>query len=75
MGGFDPGCGRQLAVFSILLFAMAIGVVFGRRSISGSCGGLANKTNADGSTSCGLCSSPSDACRELREKMAESGQQ
>lgn len=58
-------------VFSILLFAMAIGVVFGRRSISGSCGGLANKTNEDGSTSCSLCSSPSDACRELREKMAE----
>ena len=59
-------------VFSILLFAMAIGVVFGRRSISGSCGGLANKTNEDGSTSCALCSNPSDACKELREKMAES---
>lgn len=62
----------SFAVFSILLFAMAIGVVFGRRSISGSCGGLANKTNEDGSTSCSLCSSPSDACRELREKMADS---
>jgi thiamine biosynthesis lipoprotein len=59
-------------VFSILLFAMAIGVVFGRKSISGSCGGLANKTNEDGSTSCALCSSPSDACKELRDKMAES---
>jgi len=55
--------------FSILLAAMAIGVMFGRRSIGGSCGGLANQTNADGSTSCSLCSSPSDACRELREKM------
>ncbi|QDV44416.1 Thiamine biosynthesis lipoprotein ApbE precursor [Stieleria neptunia] len=59
-------------VFSILLFAMAIGVVFGRRSISGSCGGLANKTNEDGSTSCSLCSNPSDACKELREKMESS---
>ncbi|MCS7467525.1 FAD:protein FMN transferase [Stieleria sp. ICT_E10.1] len=59
-------------VFSILLFAMAIGVVFGRRSISGSCGGLANKTNEDGSTSCSLCSNPSDACKELREKMDSS---
>ncbi|QEF99006.1 Thiamine biosynthesis lipoprotein ApbE precursor [Stieleria maiorica] len=57
-------------VFSILLFAMAIGVVFGRRSISGSCGGLASKTNEDGSTSCSLCSNPSDACKELRDKMA-----
>ena len=58
------------AGFSILIFAMAIGVVFGRRSISGSCGGLANKTNEDGSSSCALCSNPSDACQELREKMA-----
>lgn len=60
----------SFGVFSILLFAMAIGVVFGRRSISGSCGGLANKTNEDGSTSCSLCSNPSDACKELREKMS-----
>lgn len=58
------------AGFSILIFAMAIGVVFGRRSISGSCGGLANKTNEDGSSSCALCSNPSDACKELRDKMA-----
>lgn len=60
----------SFVVFSILLFAMAIGVVFGRRSISGSCGGLASKTNEDGSTSCSLCSNPSDACKELRDKMA-----
>ncbi|KAA5546332.1 (Na+)-NQR maturation NqrM [Roseiconus nitratireducens] len=59
------------AVFSILLFAMAIGVLFGRKSISGSCGGLANQKNPDGSTSCALCSNPSDACQELREKMAQ----
>ena len=31
---------------------MAIGVMFGRRSISGSCGGLANVKNEDGSVSC-----------------------
>ena len=59
-------------VFSILLFAMAIGVVFGRKSISGSCGGLANMNQEDGSTSCALCSNPSDACQELRDKMDES---
>lgn len=57
-------------VFSILLCGMAIGVMFGRKSISGSCGGIANKTNEDGSASCALCSSPSDACKELRDKMA-----
>lgn len=61
----------SFGVFSILLFAMAIGVVFGRKSISGSCGGLNSKTNPDGSSSCSLCSSPSNACKELREKMTE----
>lgn len=58
-------------IFAILLFAMAIGVVFGRKSISGSCGGLANMNGEDGSTGCSLCSNPSDACKELREKMAK----
>ena len=57
--------------FAMILFAMAIGVIFGRRAISGSCGGLANTTNEDGSTSCSLCSNPADACKELRERMAE----
>ncbi len=55
-------------VFGIALFAMAIGVVFGRRAISGSCGGLAGAKNEDGSSSCSLCSNPSDACKELRER-------
>ena len=57
------------AAFGVLLFAMAIGVIFGRRAISGSCGGLSNSRNEDGSISCGLCSNPDDACKELRERM------
>ncbi|WP_235951219.1 FAD:protein FMN transferase [Crateriforma spongiae] len=58
------------AVFmGIVVTGMAVGVMFGRRAISGSCGGLNSKTNPDGSTSCSLCSNPSDACKELREKM------
>jgi thiamine biosynthesis lipoprotein len=57
--------------FAMILFAMAIGVIFGRKAISGSCGGLANSTNEDGSTSCSLCSNPADACKELRERMSE----
>ncbi|OYP33199.1 thiamine biosynthesis protein ApbE [Rhodopirellula sp. MGV] len=64
----------SFGVFSILLFAMAVGVIFGRKQISGSCGGLNAQTNPDGSTSCSLCSSPSDACKELREKMAQKDQ-
>ena len=60
--------------FSIVLSAMAVGVIFGRHSISGSCGGLANQENEDGSVSCSLCSNPSDACKELRGKMNEGTQ-
>lgn len=55
--------------FALALSAMAIGVMFGRRAISGSCGGLAGRQNDDGSVSCSLCSNPSDACKELRERM------
>lgn len=55
--------------FALVLFAMAIGVMFGRRAISGSCGGLSNTRNQDGSVSCSLCSNPADACKELRERM------
>ncbi|QDT10144.1 FAD:protein FMN transferase [Stieleria marina] len=58
-------------VMALIVMAMAVGVIFGRKSISGSCGGLANKQNEDGSSSCALCSNPSDACQELREKMAK----
>ena len=79
----DPGGGLlakwfPLAVvsfgaFAILLSAMGIGVLLRGKPISGSCGGVASKTAEDGTTSCSLCSNPSDACKELREKMAESG--
>lgn len=55
--------------FALALFAMAVGVMFGRRAISGSCGGLSSSRNADGSVSCSLCSNPADACKELRERM------
>ncbi|TWU39643.1 FAD:protein FMN transferase [Novipirellula artificiosorum] len=55
--------------FGIIISAMAVGVIFGGKSISGSCGGLGGKKNEDGSVSCSLCSNPSDACKELRDKM------
>jgi hypothetical protein len=53
----------------VVIGGMAIGVMFGRRSISGSCGGLANRRDPDGNVSCALCSNPDNACRELKEKM------
>ncbi|MFK8115136.1 MAG: FAD:protein FMN transferase [Rubripirellula sp.] len=57
--------------FATLLFLMAVGVMFGRRSIGGSCGGLANAKKDDGSVSCSLCSNPESACKELRERMSK----
>lgn len=79
----DPAAGQSLVIipiltacaFAIVLIGMAVGVIFGRRSISGSCGGLANAKNEDGSVSCALCSNPSDACKELRERMSRDNQQ
>jgi FAD:protein FMN transferase len=58
-------------VFGLVIIAMAVGVIFGRRSISGSCGGLANTKDADGNVSCSLCSNPDNACKELRSRMAK----
>ncbi len=57
------------AAFAVVIGAMAIGVMLGRRQISGSCGGLANSTDSDGNTSCTLCSNPAAACRELGQRM------
>ena len=63
--------GITAVAFGLVLSAMAVGVIFGRRSISGSCGGLANTKNEDGSISCSLCSNPDDACQELRKRMEQ----
>lgn len=67
--------GITFIAFALVLAAMAIGVIFGRRAISGSCGGLANRTNEDGSVSCSLCSNPADACKELRERIKHGEQE
>ena len=60
-----------LGVFLLVIVGMAVGVMMGRRQISGSCGGLANKTDAEGNTACSLCSNPSEACQELRKRAEE----
>ena len=67
--GFLPVLLLTTCVLSVMLIAMAIGVIFGRKSISGSCGGLANERNEDGSVSCSMCSNPDNACRSLRRRM------
>ena len=72
--------GLTLGVFLLVITGMAVGVMLGRKRLTGSCGGIANQTSADGETSCSLCSSPDDACKDLvrRRKAAnaaESGMQ
>lgn len=54
--------------FGVALGAMAVGVMFGRRAISGSCGGLANRPDGQGGGRCALCSQPDEACSRLREQ-------
>lgn len=61
--------GVTLVAFLLVIAGMSIGVIMGRREISGSCGGLANQQNEVGETSCSLCSNPDSACKELRERM------
>lgn len=54
------------AVIILLAVAgMAIGTLFGRRPISGSCGGLANRTNEQGDSVCGVCAKPTSDCPDL----------
>ncbi|MCM2372170.1 FAD:protein FMN transferase [Aporhodopirellula aestuarii] len=77
----DPGFGtRWMPIlvltgigFAAMLIAMAVGVMFGRKSIGGSCGGLNARTDPDGVSRCSMCSTPSEGCKELREKI-ENGQ-
>lgn len=66
--------GVTLVAFLLVIAGMAVGVIMGRREISGSCGGLAQnggagQNGADGNVSCSLCSNPEAACRELGRRM------
>lgn len=61
--------GITLVVFLLVIAGMAVGVLMGRRRLSGSCGGLANRTDAEGNTACSLCSEPDAACKELGRRM------
>ena len=55
----------SLCVFGLMILAMAVGAIFNNKPVKGSCGGLANVTNEDGETSCGICSKPVTDCVEV----------
>lgn len=64
--------GITLLAFLLLIAFMAVGVLLGRRAISGSCGGLGARQGDGGAESCSLCSNPDAACRELGRRMKAS---
>ena len=54
-----------LGIVVLLVAAMSVGVIFGRKPISGSCGGM----GALGiSTSCDICGGNTQKCEESREE-------
>ena len=57
--------GLTLGVFLLVMIGMAVGVMLGRKRLTGSCGGIANQSSSDGSSNCSLCSNPDQACKEL----------
>ena len=59
--------------FAAVLIAMGVGVIFGRKAISGSCGGLNATTDPDGTKRCSMCSTPSEGCEQIREQMSQKG--
>ncbi len=57
--------GATVLVFGLALAGMSVGVLFKRKPIAGSCGGLANMPNRDSKSPCELCANPSQECRDL----------
>ncbi len=54
-------------VFCLMVLGMAVGAIFNNKPVTGSCGGIANMTNEDGDSVCGICSKPTVDCTEKVE--------
>ena len=65
--GIMPTFIAAACVFGLVILAMAVGSIFNNKPVQGSCGGLANMTNEDGETECGICSKPVTDCVENAE--------
>jgi hypothetical protein len=62
--------GIAFLIFFVVALGMAVGVMAGRKPISGSCGGLNNR-NGGASDSCSLCGGSTEACQDLRDRHEE----
>ena len=49
-------------IVALAVGGMALGVIFGKTRIHGSCGGLANMRDKHGNVTCSACSHPSPDC-------------
>ena len=58
----------SVAIFSLALAGMSIGVILGNRKLKGSCGGLANMKDDQGNPLCTMCETPPDDCPELSKQ-------
>lgn len=54
-------------VFAILIAAMAVGVILGRKPIQGTCGGMAALGMG---TSCDICGGDPNLCKEENENVS-----
>ena len=54
-------------IFCLMVLGMAVGAIFNNKPVTGSCGGLANMTNEDGESVCGICSKPTADCPETQK--------
>ena len=62
-----PVFAATFVIFCLVVLGMAVGAIFNNKPVTGSCGGLANMTNEDGETVCGICSKPTMDCEEVGE--------
>lgn len=58
-----------LVVTLLVVAGMAVGVIFGRERIKGSCGGIASMDQGSVSPECSLCSQPTDECADLKKEI------
>jgi hypothetical protein len=56
-----------LCAFLVAFLGMAAGVLFNKKPLKGSCGGLASLPGHDGSSPCEFCSKPKSECPEYQE--------
>jgi len=58
----------SLIIFALVVAGMAIGVLFGRKPIKGSCGGM---SSLGMDTACDICGGDTAKCEEEQERQAK----